>query len=77
MAAEGAARPGLRRWREAEGAAVLVEQRDPAAGQKIVTCLEQFESVCDKLGALGEAARRLGHPDAAREIVSDILGFLE
>lgn len=69
-------RANARRF-EAEGAAVLVEQGDPEAAQKIVTCLEQFESVCDKLGTLGEAARRLGHPDAAREIVSDILGFLE
>lgn len=69
-------RANARRF-EAEGAAVLVEQNDPEAGQKIVTCLEQFESVCDKLGALGEAARRLGHPDAAREIVSNILRFLE
>lgn len=69
-------RANARRF-ESEGAAVLVEQGDAAAGQKIVTCLEQFESDCDKLEALGEAARRLGHPDAAREIVIDILRFLQ
>ncbi len=61
---------------EKEGAACLIEQDDPEAEQKIVTWLEQFEGDCDRLNALGEAARRLGHPDAAREIVSDILRFL-
>jgi UDP-N-acetylglucosamine--N-acetylmuramyl-(pentapeptide) pyrophosphoryl-undecaprenol N-acetylglucosamine transferase len=61
---------------ESAGAARVVEQDDPAADQKIVTWLEQFEADCDKLNMLGEAARRLGHPDAARDIVSDILRFL-
>lgn len=61
---------------EERGAAILVEESDSAAAQKIVTCLEQFESDCDKLRALGEAARQGAHPDAAREIAKDLLRFL-
>lgn len=68
-------RANARRFQD-EGAGVLVEEKDAEAGQKIVTCLEQFERDCDKLTALGEAARRLGHPGAAREIVGEILRLL-
>jgi UDP-N-acetylglucosamine--N-acetylmuramyl-(pentapeptide) pyrophosphoryl-undecaprenol N-acetylglucosamine transferase len=62
---------------ESAGAAVVIDETDPAAEQKFVTWLEQFAADCDKLGQLGTAARGLGRPEAAHEIVSEILRFLE
>jgi UDP-N-acetylglucosamine--N-acetylmuramyl-(pentapeptide) pyrophosphoryl-undecaprenol N-acetylglucosamine transferase len=61
---------------EAAGAAFVVEEADEQAAQKIMTCMEQFAADCDKLTQLGNAARRLGRPDAAREIVNEILRYL-
>lgn len=68
-------RVNARRFEE-RGAARVIEESDVAAAEKIVTCLEQFERDCDKLRALGEAARQGSHPNAAREIADDLLGFL-
>jgi UDP-N-acetylglucosamine--N-acetylmuramyl-(pentapeptide) pyrophosphoryl-undecaprenol N-acetylglucosamine transferase len=69
-------RANARRF-EDRGAARIVEESDPMAGEKIVTCLEQFERDCDNLKALGDAARLGSHPNAAREISGDVLRFLE
>lgn len=61
---------------ESAGAAICVQERD-LSPDKMVALIRELLGDEAKRRAMGEAARRIGKPEAAAEIVDDLVGWLE
>jgi UDP-N-acetylglucosamine--N-acetylmuramyl-(pentapeptide) pyrophosphoryl-undecaprenol N-acetylglucosamine transferase len=59
------------------GAAVVLLQDEPEAAAKLEGWLTEWAQAPEKLAKMAEASRRLGKPEAAKELAGLVMGLLE